>query len=238
MRSSSSESTWPRRVWSGGQRCGCPVAGLAEVRVSKRCGTAWWAQHRSAGIAGRSVAVRAVPAQPSRMTRVIRCRSTRSWAAQCCSTVGDLVYSVSQGDGLARPATGSAKPHIAGPALVHNGGGQPLAGRTVIMPVSSNWLGAQRAYLLTVATADLGWETAHLPLYTLWQTGTFGEKLFAVFHCTLGDLLIALAAITFGVVLAGHRDWPARRFAAVATITLLCGLGYTVFSEWLEHRRA
>jgi hypothetical protein len=102
------------------------------------------------------------------------------------------------------------------------------------MPVSSNWLGAQRAYLLTVATADLGWEAAHLPLYTLWQTGTPGEKLFAVVHCTLGDLLIALAAMTFGLVLAGHRGWPMRRFAAVAAITLVCGLGYTVFSEWLN----
>jgi hypothetical protein len=73
-----------------------------------------------------------------------------------------------------------------------------------------------------------------LPLYTLWQTATSGEVLFAVIHCTLGDLLIALTAMTLGLVIAGHRDWPHHRFATVAALTLVLGLGYTVFSEWLN----
>ena len=97
-----------------------------------------------------------------------------------------------------------------------------------------NWLSALRAYLLAVAAGDLAWEAAHLPLYTLWRTGTAGEKLFAVVHCTLGDLLIALAALALGLVLAGHRDWPVRRFGAVAALTVAFGLGYTAFSEWLN----
>jgi hypothetical protein len=78
------------------------------------------------------------------------------------------------------------------------------------------------------------WEAAHLPLYTLWQTGTSADKIFALVHCTFGDLLIALATLTLGLLLAGHRDWPVRRFAAVAAITLTLGLGYAVFSEWLN----
>nr|WP_264185776.1 hypothetical protein [Roseicella aerolata] len=87
---------------------------------------------------------------------------------------------------------------------------------------------------MTVAAGALVWEAAHLPLYTLWRTGTTGEKLFAVVHCTLGDLLIALTSLALGLVLAGRRDWPVRRSGAVGAITVVFGLGYTVFSEWLN----
>jgi len=81
------------------------------------------------------------------------------------------------------------------------------------MIVSANWLAALRVYLLTTAGIDLIWETAHLPLYTLWQTGSAGANIFAVAHCTLGDVLIALASLTIALFLVGHRDWPTRRFA-------------------------
>ena len=111
--------------------------------------------------------------------------------------------------------------------------GRPFLGG-VSMIVSSNWLAALRIYLLIVAAADLLWEAAHLPLYTIWQTGSAGAKIFAVAHCTLGDVLIALASLTMALMLVGHRDWPARRFATVAALTLAFGLGYTGFSEWLN----
>ena len=97
-----------------------------------------------------------------------------------------------------------------------------------------NWLSALRVYLLTTAAGDLAWEAAHHPLYTLWRTGTAGEKLFAVVHCTLGDILIALASLALGLVLAGHRDWPVRRSRAVGGLTVALGLSYTAFSEWLN----
>ncbi len=102
------------------------------------------------------------------------------------------------------------------------------------MTVSPSWLAALRIYPLAIAGTDAIWEAAHLPLYTLWQTGTVGEKLFAVAHCTVGDVLIALASLILALTLVGHRDWPARRFAAVVALTLVFGFGYTVFSEWLN----
>src|SRR5215469_6282043 len=40
------------------------------------------------------------------------------------------------------------------------------------------------------AIGHLFWEAAQLPLYTLWRTGTPREILFALFHCTGGDILI------------------------------------------------
>jgi hypothetical protein len=76
------------------------------------------------------------------------------------------------------------------------------------MTASSNWIAALRAHLATVAGADLVWEAAHLPLYTLWRTGTTNDRLFAVIHCTLGDILIALTCLVVALILAGHRAWP------------------------------
>ena len=36
------------------------------------------------------------------------------------------------------------------------------------------------------------WEIGHVPLYTIWTEGSWGEIAFAVLHCTGGDLLIAM----------------------------------------------
>lgn len=97
-----------------------------------------------------------------------------------------------------------------------------------------NWLSALRSYLAMIAVANLAWEMVQLPLYTLWRTGTTGEKVIAVVHCTAGDLLIALASLILALVSAGDRDWPVRRFGAVAAATLAFGISYTAFSEWLN----
>ena len=78
------------------------------------------------------------------------------------------------------------------------------------------------------------WEIAQLPLYTIWSEGTAGSRAFAVLHCTAGDLLIALSLLAGALIVAGDPVWPGRRFGRVAALTLLGGLIYTVFSEWLN----
>lgn len=60
------------------------------------------------------------------------------------------------------------------------------------------------------------------------------EKAFAVVHCTGGDLLIALSSLAIALVVAGERTWPARSFWSIAVLSVLLGLAYTVFSEWLN----
>ena len=85
-----------------------------------------------------------------------------------------------------------------------------------------------------IAVGNVAWDMLHLPLYTIWRTGTARENAFAVVHCTLGDLLIALSALTLALVLVGDRAWPARSFRPVAMLAMLFGVTYTVFSEWLN----
>lgn len=97
------------------------------------------------------------------------------------------------------------------------------------------WLQALRRYAAFIVPAHLLWELGHLPLYTIWREGSPGEIVFAALHCTGGDALIAIATLTVALLLAGAR-WPIARGAywRVAAVTILLGVGYTAFSEWLN----
>jgi len=100
--------------------------------------------------------------------------------------------------------------------------------------ISGMWLGALRVYLGSVFLTSLVWETLHLPLYTIWETGTLQSQAFAVVHCALGDAMIALSAFVLALFIAGDGAWPQTRFQDVALLTVLFGVAYTIFSEWLN----
>ncbi len=97
-----------------------------------------------------------------------------------------------------------------------------------------NWLGFVRRYLARSALLHLVWETLQLPLYTLWRTGTTREIAFAVLHCTAGDIMIAALALVAALVLVGAADWPRSRGLQVTLVMLAIGIGYTIYSEWLN----
>lgn len=96
------------------------------------------------------------------------------------------------------------------------------------------WLNVLRRYLIFMAVGNLIWEFAHMPLYTLWVTGTPREIVFAALHCTAGDILIALSVLTASLLLFGTEQWPAAGYWRVALPAIGIGLGYTLFSEWLN----
>lgn len=89
-------------------------------------------------------------------------------------------------------------------------------------------------YLAVLAPASLLWEFAHMPLYTLWLEGTAWEIVYAGLHCTGGDVLIGAAALFLAVKFFGGSHWPRRQTLFVALTAIALGLGYTVFSEWLN----
>jgi hypothetical protein len=91
-----------------------------------------------------------------------------------------------------------------------------------------------RRYLSAIVIGNLAWETAQLPLYTIWYVGTVNEIAFAVLHCTGVDIVIAGSALLAALVIVGGGSWPYTRFSSVGTLAVVFGLGYTVFSEWLN----
>src|SRR6476620_1944521 len=89
------------------------------------------------------------------------------------------------------------------------------------------------SYLVCAAPLHLGWESAQLPLYTLWRDGSTRQIAFALFHCTAGDILITAVALALAAGLAQLAGW--RLFGLRMAIAAICfGLAYTVFSEWLN----
>ena len=98
----------------------------------------------------------------------------------------------------------------------------------------SHWLQSIRTFLGVSAVGHLIWEILQLPLYVIWTAGTGREIAFAIIHCVAGDLIIATLSLVAALLLVGSPAWPRERLIKVMTATLAIGIGYTVFSEWLN----
>ena len=85
-----------------------------------------------------------------------------------------------------------------------------------------------------LAVGNLAWESLQLPYYTLWQEGTPRFQVFAVLHCTAGDVMIGTSALLASVMQFGRRGWPGSHHAWVLGAATFAGVAYTIFSEWLN----
>lgn len=101
-------------------------------------------------------------------------------------------------------------------------------------PARRHWLTVLRSYAAVAVMGNLTWEFAHVPLYTIWRTETASSVAFTVVHCTAGDVVLALGTFAVALLLAGSRDWPACNFWPVTALTVVLGIGSTLFFEWLN----
>ena len=58
---------------------------------------------------------------------------------------------------------------------------------------------------------NLTWEIAHVRLYTIWAAADGMGVAWALFHCTLGDVVIALVMFVLAGMMLGRADWPVWR---------------------------
>lgn len=78
------------------------------------------------------------------------------------------------------------------------------------------------------------WELVQSPLYDDIYRKTYFQILKSRLHCTLGDVFILTGAYWLISLLVGDRYWMTLfRPLHLLGFTLL-GLGYTVFSEWVN----
>lgn len=100
-----------------------------------------------------------------------------------------------------------------------------------------NWarrLAYVRTYVLVIAVASVLWESAQMPLYTLWRTGTPEELVVDVLKCTVANILIATASLAVGLLVSGRMTRWARASVGTLIVTCLAGVGYTIYSEWVN----
>jgi len=89
-----------------------------------------------------------------------------------------------------------------------------------------------RRYLPWLLALNVAWETAQLPLYTIWREASPVYIAFAVAHCTVGDIVIGAAALVLALLATRAGPLAQWQWAKIAALTTLAGVGYTIFSEW------
>ena len=79
---------------------------------------------------------------------------------------------------------------------------------------------------------NLAWEVAQVRLYTLWADADLASVAWALFHCSLGDVVIALAMFALAGLALRRADWPASRPLTGGAIVVIGAIAFTAWSEW------
>ena len=85
---------------------------------------------------------------------------------------------------------------------------------------------------------NLAWEIAQVGLYTIWAEADRWSVAVALFHCSLGDVVIGLALFALAGMVFRCADWPASRPWAGGAIVVIGTMAYTAWSEWYNVYRA
>jgi hypothetical protein len=85
---------------------------------------------------------------------------------------------------------------------------------------------------------NLTWEIAQVRLYTIWAEADGMSVAWALFHCSLGDVVIALAMFALAGMVLRRVDWPASRPWTGGVIVVCGAMVFTAWSEWYNVYRA
>ena len=78
---------------------------------------------------------------------------------------------------------------------------------------------------------SLIWEISHARLYTIWMQADGLRLAWSVFHCSLGDVLIALVTFVLSALALRRFNWPSSRPWAGGAIAVIGAMSFTAWSE-------
>lgn len=108
-------------------------------------------------------------------------------------------------------------------------GVSPHAVRTM---VTSGFIARAGLWSALALVLNLTWEIAHVRLYTIWAAADGLSLAWALLHCSLGDVVIALAMFALAGIVLLRADWPASRPWAGGAIVVIGAMAFTAWSEW------
>ena len=79
---------------------------------------------------------------------------------------------------------------------------------------------------------NLMWEIAEVRLYTIWAATDGTSVAWALLHCSLGDVVIALAMFALAGIVLWRSDWLASSPWTGGAIVAIGAMGFTAWSEW------
>ena len=85
---------------------------------------------------------------------------------------------------------------------------------------------------------NLAWEVAHVRLYTIWAAGDGMSIAWALLHCSLGDVVTALAMFALAGIVLQRADWPTSHAWTGGAIVVVGAIVFTAWSEWYNVYRA
>ena len=85
---------------------------------------------------------------------------------------------------------------------------------------------------------NLTWEIGHVRLYTIWAAADGMSVAWALLHCSVGDVMIALALFALAGIVLRRADWPASRPWTGGAIVVIGAIAFTAWSEWYNVYRA
>ena len=85
---------------------------------------------------------------------------------------------------------------------------------------------------------NLVWEIGHVSLYTLWREAAPLVIAWSIFHCTIGDVMIALAVFAFAAIVFRRVDWPTSHPWFGGALLVVAALVFTARSEWYNVYRS
>ena len=85
---------------------------------------------------------------------------------------------------------------------------------------------------------NLTWEIAQVRLYAIRAAADRIDVARALLHCSLGDVVIALAMFALAGIALWRADWPASRPWAGSIIVVIGAMAFTAWSEWYNVYRA